>query len=151
MKARHGQAPVVLAVVFAVTLCAGCGGQRHSREDYVPAVSLARRAVEASMDAWKAGKPPGKIDSMTPVVVVTDTHRRSGQKLVEYEVLGEVSGEGPRLFAVRVRLENPSEESKIRFVVVGIDPLWVIRQEDYQMVTHWEHHPEPASGKKAEK
>ena len=27
----------------------------------------------------------------------------------------------------------------VRFVVFGIDPLWVFRQEDYEMFAHWEH------------
>jgi hypothetical protein len=146
---RPGRAPRWAG--WLALLLAGCGGGGHRTQDYLPEASLARKAVEASLEAWKAGRPPGRLDSMTPAVVVTDTHRRPGQRLVEYEILGEVSGEGPRLFAVRLRLDNPAEEVKIRLVVVGIDPLWVIRQEDYQMLTHWQHHPEPApaAGKKA--
>jgi hypothetical protein len=30
-------------------------------------------------------------------------------------------------------------------VVIGIDPLWVFRHEDYDLLLHWEHPMEPVS------
>jgi hypothetical protein len=82
---------------------------------------------------------------------VGDTHRRAGQKLARYEIVGELPSDEGRLFAVRVHLENPAAEAKVNFLVVGIDPLWVFRQEDYQMVTHWEHNMPPAPAAKPPK
>ena len=49
-----------------------------------------------------------------------------------------------RAFAVRLSLENPPEVQVVRYLVVGNDPLWVFRQEDYEMISHWEH-PMPAA------
>jgi hypothetical protein len=93
------------------------------------------------MKAWQAGEPAGRITSLSPAVEVADTHRRPGQRLVSYEVLGEVQGDSPRCFAVRLTLDNPREEQRARYYVIGIDPLWVLRHEDHEMLSHWDHPP----------
>jgi hypothetical protein len=43
------------------------------------------------------------------------------------------------VFTVKLTLEDPATELKARYVVVGIDPVWVFRQEDYDMLSHWDH------------
>jgi hypothetical protein len=58
--------------------------------------------------------------------------------LIDYEMLGEVSGEGPRTFVVRLKLDNPVAKREVRYYLVGIDPLWVFRQEDYDALVHWD-------------
>ena len=58
-----------------------------------------------------------------------------------YAILGEVPCDGPRCFAVRLNLEGPTEVQEVRFVLYGIDPLWVVRYEDYEMIIHWECRP----------
>jgi hypothetical protein len=132
--------------------CWGCGSRGYER--YVPTEETARLALEASLRAWQAGRPPGRVDGPGVRVQVVDGHRRAGQKLAGYAVLGETAGDGPRCLAVRLRFENPPEEQKARFVVLGIDPLWVYRYEDYQAMAHWEcrmdhETPEPESGRTA--
>jgi hypothetical protein len=57
---------------------------------------------------------------------------------VRYTILGEAPGDAPRCFAVRLHLEEPQEEQRVRFVLIGLDPLWVFRHEDYEMLAHWE-------------
>jgi hypothetical protein len=89
--------------------------------------------------AWQNGQPAGRIAASSPVVEGVDTHRRPGQKLQSYAILGEVAGDSPRCFAVRLNLENPRQEQTARFVVIGLDPLWVLRHEDYEMMAHWDH------------
>src|SRR5262245_58664950 len=88
-----------LAWLALAACCAGCGSRGHER--YVPSPEQARQALDASLDAWKNGDPPGRIDSLNPPVEVVDSHRRPGQKLRAYTVLGETAGTGPRVFAVR--------------------------------------------------
>ncbi|HVW02959.1 MAG TPA: hypothetical protein VHB77_21545, partial [Planctomycetaceae bacterium] len=56
-----------------------------------------------------------------------------------YQILGEVPGDTPRCYAVRLKLTDPDAEERARFVVVGIDPLWVFRYEDFQLIAHWDH------------
>jgi hypothetical protein len=131
--ARRGRGSLWVLVLVG---CCGCGPRGYDR--YVPAEETARQALEASLKAWQAGQPPGRIDGPGVTVRVVDGHRRAGQKLAGYAVLGETAGDGPRCFAVRLRFEGPREEQKARFVVLGIDPLWVYRYEDYQAMAHWE-------------
>jgi hypothetical protein len=88
--------------------------------------------------AWQQGAAPGRIESTSPAVQVADSYRKPGQTLRTYEILGQTAAEGPRCFAVRLTLENPIEERKARYVVLGLDPLWVLSYEDYEMLAHWE-------------
>lgn len=131
--------PIALAIAVGLPP-AGC--IRRTVQEYVPDEQTARTALDKAMKSWQRGEPPGRIDGQPPIQV-GDTHRRPGQKLAGYEIVGQLPSDEGRLFAVRVQLENPAAEEKINFLVVGIDPLWVWRQEDYQMVTHWEHNMEP--------
>lgn len=97
------------------------------------------------LNAWRDGVPAGSVPNTKPEVFVTDAHRRPGQKLEAFEILGPVPGNAPRCFAVKLKLVNPDAEERVRFVIVGIEPLWVFRQEDYDMLTHWEHPMPPTT------
>ncbi|MBI5760289.1 MAG: hypothetical protein HZA46_17375 [Planctomycetales bacterium] len=100
--------------------------------------------MEATLSAWQSGEPAGTVPNTKPEVFVTDSHRRPDQKLEAFEILGPVPGNAPRCFAVKLKLVYPDAEERVRFVVVGIEPLWVFRQEDYDMLAHWEHPMPPA-------
>jgi hypothetical protein len=123
----------------------GCGDRTP---DYTPSATTAETAVRRALDAWKAGEPAGEIPETQPVVQVVDVGRKPGQTLADYRLLGETRGPSGRTYAVTLNLENPRETIKTQYVVVGIDPLWVFRQEDYELLSHWDHHmpaTEPAS------
>jgi hypothetical protein len=125
----------------ALLLACGAGcGPRPSQdfERYYPPEAVARRALETGLNSWRDGQPAGKVLAGEPPVVVVDSHRRSGQKLEQYEILGALPGDGPRRFTVRLTLDEPQEDQKARYLVIGISPLWVYRQEDYDMLAHWE-------------
>ena len=111
---------------------AGCG--RSSEQRFAPSPDIARAALEAVLNDWQAGKLPGPIAGQ-PVIQVADTQRRGGQVLLNYEILGELPADEDRRFQVRLALDQPAAEEKAQYVVVGIDPLWVFRQEDYDMGT----------------
>lgn len=118
---------------------AGCN--RHDDyARYVPEPKLAEQALAGVLDAWRAGKPTGELRLSDPplTVQVCDAGRLPGQRLVDYEILGEVSAEGPRSFMARLQLADPPEERQVTYYLVGIDPLWVFRQEDYDVVVHWD-------------
>src|SRR5262249_41831856 len=118
-------------------LSAGCLGQGPGgTERYVPAEETARRGLDAALASWKEGRPPGKAADGPPAVSLMDSHGRPGQTLTGYEILGPVPGEGPVLLAVRLSLDNPAAEERAKFVIFGIDPLWVYRQEDFEMMIH---------------
>jgi hypothetical protein len=115
---------------------------------YVPSEAIAREALVSALDAWRRGDSPERVDSGSRDVQVADTHRQPGQTLADYEILGETAMDGGRRYAVRLRLESPAAVQKAHYVVLGIDPVWVFRQEDYDMIAHWDHPmaPEGAEG-----
>ena len=127
-------------LVFALLLPSfvGCGrGDGTAR--YIPAEQTALDALTAGLDAWKGGSPAGEVAGTKPLVFVTDSYRVQNERLVDYAILGQVPGNVPRCFAVDLHFDPPREE-KTRYVVVGIDPLWVFRMEDYQLLAQWDHH-----------
>ncbi|HVX11116.1 MAG TPA: hypothetical protein VHC22_08050 [Pirellulales bacterium] len=131
-----------LLMLFALLPCAtACNRSAPTGyERYVPDAARAQEALDLVLGAWKNGEPAGelKLNSPDVTIQVADATRRPGQRLVDYELLGEISGEGPRTFAVRLKLDNPKAEREVRYYLVGIDPLWVFRQEDYDALIHWD-------------
>jgi hypothetical protein len=128
---------------LACCLLAGCSSSGGER--YTPAPDRAREALTAVLEAWQAGRSDASLPGTT--IRIADSQRSSGQgpRLRSYAILGELPADSGRRFQVKLQLENRAGEQKVQYVVVGIDPLWVIRQEDYDMLTHWDH-PMPAAG-----
>ncbi len=138
--------PHTFQLLFSLLLVmTGCEHQR-SESEFIPANDECRVALTAALDAWKAGRPAGPVAGTVPLIHVTDSSRISGQTLKSWEILGEVPGNAQRCYAVRLVLENPNEERRERFVLVGIDPLWIFRHEDYDLLLHWEHQMPKESG-----
>jgi hypothetical protein len=144
---RH-VAPICLGLAAVCAVAAGCSDDR-SNARYVPPAEAARQALKAALRSWQEGRPAGKLEGTSPAVILVDNCRSPGQGLTDFTILGEAPGEGPRCFAVRLRLDNPAEERRVRFVVFGIDPLWVFRYEDYEMMIHWECSGNEGDGKAA--
>ena len=146
---RPRREPWLALVVVLAAVAPGCRDERAGFDRFVPEPGAARAAVDATLGAWRAGKAPDVILGDRPKVHVVDKQRRAGQRLARYEVLGEVSAENARGFAVRLTFEGEEERPVVRYVVVGTDPIWVFRQEDYDMISHWTHpmtEPEDRAG-----
>jgi len=92
--------------------------------------------------AWQKDKLPSLVEESSPPIHMIDTQRQSNRKLTSFSVLGPTTGDAQRCFAVRLTLDNPPEEVRARFVVLGLDPLWVLRYEDYEMISHWDCPPD---------
>ncbi len=131
-----------LLLLAIVVSSSGCGPKN---EDFIPPPNVAEQALVKVLDAWKAGLPAGEIPNTKPLVFGTDTSRKPEQKLESYQILGETPGSAGRTFMVHLHLSNPAEELKLQYIVVGIDPLWVFREEDYQLLMHWDHYMPPAT------
>lgn len=136
----------LLAIAAVLPCVAACNRSPAGYDRYVPSAAQAEEALAQVMAAWKEGRGAGplKLESAPVTIQVADSRRKPGQRLVDYELLGEVSGEGPRTFVVRLKLDNPSEELSVRYYLVGIDPLWVFRQEDYDAAAHWDACEDPS-------
>lgn len=115
----------------------GCQPKDRTKE-FMPSETAAEQAVLGALESWKAGEPAGPIKGTEPPAHLIDTHRQPGQELVDYEILGPVGNSSQRSYAVRCAFQNPTEEKRLRFVIVGIEPLWVFRQEDYELLSHWD-------------
>ncbi len=109
----------------------------------VPDSSRGRQAIEAAMTAWRAGHPTGTIEPGSPRVQVIDTHREPGRTLVAYEILSDSADARVRTFTLRLGFSETEDRPIVRFLVVGIDPILVFRQEDYELLMHWEHRMDP--------
>jgi len=120
------------------TVMMGCGEVDRNRR-FIPSPTVAESAVKSGMEAWMKGEQVGAVAGTKPVIHVIDSYRKPGQTLTQYEILGEVPANAPRCFAVKVKLAGPEKEERLRYIVVGIDPLWVFRQEDYDLLSHWDH------------
>lgn len=140
----------LLLCAWLTCAAAGCAPAEPSAEQaarstdrFVPSPAEAETALRAVFEAWRRGEPPGLVPNTSPAVHITDTFRKPGETLVDYHILGEVPSERPRCFAVDLRFD-PERIERARFNVVGIDPLWVFRLEDVELLAHWEHKMESA-------
>ena len=112
----------------------GCGGGSH--QQYVPAESRAREAVEATLNAWKSAQPEGDARTISEGVKVNglDQDWRSGKVLSDFTILEALAAveHEPRQFRVRLNYAGETNPVETVYFVVGIDPLWVFREEDYR-------------------
>jgi hypothetical protein len=120
-----------------LVLCAltGCSGNR-SQLDILPSQDKARGALEKALTAWQSGQKMGKIQGDSEGIEIIDRVWKKGQKLASFEILQAMEkphGEGqpgPRWFSVRLTLKG-SQPQQVNYAVLGLDPLWVYREEDY--------------------
>lgn len=124
-----------LIVVFILAQL-GC---RDRTTQFTPSVDQAQSALTEALQLWKDGKPAGEIPGSKPAIHVTDNHAQRRRVLESFRILGETPGRSGRTIAVELTLKQPDEVVKTEYIVVGIDPLWVFRREDYELLMHWDH------------
>ena len=136
-----------------VTMLAGCHQDPKSGyEGYTPSAESVRANLVRVMEGWLKGLSPGESGGTQPEVHVVDQTRRADQKLARYEILGEVPAENARAFAVRVTYHGTDEPEILRFIALGVDPMWIFRREDYENI--WNHNegaPADRAGEPAKK
>jgi hypothetical protein len=128
-------------------MAAGAVGCRSKEPEgfrrFAPPPEVARRAVAAALEDWKSGRVPGRVAGSRPAIQVVDGHREPDRALTSFAILGDVPDEGSRVVTARLTLANPEERAVVRYRVLGADPIWVIRQEDLDMITHWDCQESP--------
>jgi hypothetical protein len=130
---------ILVAAVPALVAIAPVFARRQRNEDFIPKEEVALKALEAYLAAWQRGEPVQPVLNTSPGVVGADGLQAAGKKLESYTILGPVAADAPRCFAVRLKIAGTAEELRERYVVIGLDPLWVLRYDDYEMLMHWEH------------
>ena len=126
MGKRPGFGPLLLCGLLVL---AGCG---RSVKSYFPPEQASRQALEAALTAWQNGQPPGEVAGGPPAVRVVDSKWVAGQKISRFQILDEESAQGPTFFSVRLTVKGSAKDQVVRYVVVGRDPLWVYREDDFQ-------------------
>lgn len=132
---RHTMRELLTWVSSLSISAAGCAGRSQDAERFVPQPATARSAVEAALNQWQNHKPSKELSFKVEFV---DTHRNPEQRLENFDILGEAGSDAGRCFSVRLTLANPDELQTARFIVIGINPVWVFREDDFTMLTHWD-------------
>jgi hypothetical protein len=120
------------AALMMSWLLLGCGDGGTAR--YIPATDQARAALQTALSTWQSGEKHGLITSSKPEINVFDARWQAGKKLESFEILEAVTGKEQPQFKVKIKLENQPEET-VTYLIVGIDPLHVFRDADYQRAT----------------
>jgi hypothetical protein len=137
-RQRRGHKACAGAVLLLFAWWAGGCGPRAP--NYVPPRDASRQAVETALNAWQNGGAVGKtIETASGRVQTVDSGWGKGRKLASYEILEEVSRpDGKRCFKARLHLLKPQGTEEVHYIVVGKEPLWVFREEDYKNYASWE-------------
>jgi len=124
----------VLLSALGLAACALSGCSRLRNElDILPNTDKARAALDKALSAWKDGQKVGTIQGDSQKIEVLERVWQSGKKLSAYEIVKAEDKPGPRWFTVKLTLQG-SQPQQVSYAVLGIDPLWVYREEDYNQM-----------------
>jgi hypothetical protein len=118
-------------LVAAAVAAAGCGEEARLQQ-FKPDAEAARKALETALSEWKGGrKEPGRIEGVTPPLQVVDTVWGSGKKLASFEIGEAADFEVSKKFKAKLTLEGAAGPEEVTYLIVGKDPLWIFREQDY--------------------
>jgi hypothetical protein len=120
-----------MTLFFAFSGCSISGCSNGGNKQFIPPIESARDAVETMLDTWKAGKRIGTIESVEPAVEPVESRWQSGQKLLSYEILKELTADGPAQFQVRLKLAGQAQPEETIYIVLGKEPLYVYWKTDF--------------------
>lgn len=127
------------AMLLLLCLALGCSRTADPAR-FIPAEADARTALETALESWRTNGTRGQVpDAVSPTLHLIDSQVPANKRPSSFVILGAAPGDGPRVYTVKLTFEQPSAESKARYVIFGLDPVWIMRQEDFDMMTHWEH------------
>jgi hypothetical protein len=139
------------AMLAAIT--PGCDHWRHqpATPGFMPSWNEARQSLESALIAWRDAPSPLPVSFSTRSVQFVHKRRKPNQRLLGFEFLGQSEIENARQFTVRLDLEGEESPQLVKYNIVGRDPVWVFRLEDYEMLSHWEHDMDPPEAEVSEK
>ncbi len=127
---------------------AGCG-QENAR--FTPSADVAKSSLETALSAWRDGKPCGPVEA-TPPVHVVDSVWQAGARVESFSIGDEEDlGDGTKQFLVKLSIKEAkgARESEVRYVVHGLEPIYVFREDDYKRFLNMDNNPEPPKGRSA--
>jgi hypothetical protein len=134
----------IAAPLALLALAAGCGPRAGGKTEYTPTAQTARQALETALNAWQEGKTLAKLAADVPNAHVVDSAWSKGEKLGGFEIVGENLAEGSQQFDVRLTMKTPPGRKEVRYYVVGREPMWVYRDDDYKRVIDMDGSPKEA-------
>jgi hypothetical protein len=120
------------------TALAGCGESAPDPEGFLPSADVARRALELALNTWQSGGQPNRIQADSLTVQPVDLNWKSGKQLAAFTILQEETHQKPPRFTVRLTWKDNTEEV-VHYVVVGRDPIWLFRQQEFERVARMDH------------
>jgi hypothetical protein len=119
----------------------GCGwrGGETATPGFVPSWAEARHALELSLSTWRDATSPLPVSFDIPAVQFVDQLRKPNQRLLSFQILRQTEIENARQFTVKLNLEGDETPQLVKYNVLGRQPVWVFRLENYEMTAHWEH------------
>ncbi|MDB5353398.1 MAG: hypothetical protein JWN86_4645 [Planctomycetota bacterium] len=129
---------VQASALFALVILAGCGGGGGIAP--VPSSDEARKSLQITLDAWKAGKPASSLEEGAPKIEAVDFDWKAGKTMTDYVIGDESPGEGTKTFGVTLTLA-PGGTKDVKFMVLGKEPVRVYRDEDFQRMLNMEDDP----------
>ena len=130
--------PLALCLLLIVPpALGGCGPGSAP----LPSTEAAREALRASLDAWKAGRPASTLAARQPGVDFVDFEWKAGQKLADYALGEESPGQGTQTFAATLTLPGTSTPKKVEYMVLGLDPIRIYRDEDFRRALNMDNAP----------
>ena len=134
-------ARLALLSCFAYVLIGGGGCGRGGGSAALPSQESSRTALESALKVWQSGGKPGALQGTNPSVMVYDTPWAQGAKLQSFEILqGESTGAAMK-FPVRLTLTKPAGVQEVQYYVLGLSPVMVFREEDYERNINMEDNP----------
>jgi hypothetical protein len=97
--------------------------------------------LQLALNAWKEDIPDPEV-KQGPQLHLIDAER-DRRRLVAFTILGDVPQQGMRGFEAELQFADVDQAERREYVIVGIDPLWVFRKEDLEMLAHWDHPMSP--------
>ncbi len=130
----------VLAAALLPLAAVGCGAS-GGVDAYKPSTKQARTALETALSAWRDGKTIDQIEAK-PSVRAVDSGWRNGDQIDSFEILDEQeTSDGVKQFKVKLGLKSPKEPIETNFMVHGLDPVYVFREEDYKRTIDMDNNP----------
>jgi hypothetical protein len=131
------------AALVASTLGCDWRGGEAATPGFLPSWAEARHALESSLSTWRDTPSPLPVSFDIPAVQFVDQQRNPKQRLLSFQILAQTEIENARQFTVRLNLAGDESPQLVKYNVLGRDPVWVFRLENYEMTAHWEHRMDP--------
>ena len=120
---------------------AGCGGGSAP----LPSANDARQALQTSLDAWKAGKPASSLAAEKPSIEFVDFEWKAGKALTEFSLGQEAPGQGVQTLSATLTLKGEPGPKEVKYMVLGLEPMRIFRDEDYNRAMNMDNAPAPAN------